>query len=135
MPTQAPSIQITRYERPRGFGALIFGGAVLSYICFAGVAILPDESSAWQIIDDFLPGSADSFRWIIKTTVPPLIAIHTIEAVAFDLTRLAPHGASRGGLLWWKWILSCWIEGFFCWKRFASVVAAKKASADGARKR
>ncbi|KAF4452097.1 hypothetical protein F53441_5030 [Fusarium austroafricanum] len=127
MSTRIPPVKTSRYERPRGLAALVFGGALFSYICWAGVALVPEESSIWQIFDNISPGTTESFRWIVKTGVPPLMMIHTVEAVAFDLTRLIPYGVPRWGLLWWKWIITCWIEGFTCWKRFASVNTTKKS--------
>lgn len=127
MSTRSTPVQITTYKRPRGLAALVFGGAVLSFISLAGVVFIADDSWIWQILDDVSSGRAESFRWIIKTGVPPLVVIHTIEAIAFDRTRLIPHGVPRWGLLWWKWVLTCWIEGFTCWQRFASVITTKSA--------
>ncbi|CCT68049.1 uncharacterized protein FFUJ_06805 [Fusarium fujikuroi IMI 58289] len=129
MSTRTSPVKITEYARPRGITALVFGGAVFSYLCLAGVTLISENNAIWQTIDSISPGSAETFRWIVKTGVPPLIVIHSIEAVAFDRTRLMPHGVPRWGLLWWKWVLSCWIEGIGCWQRFASVVNAKKAAA------
>ncbi|WZH47157.1 Integral membrane protein [Fusarium acuminatum] len=127
MSTRSSPVQITTYKRPRGLAALVFSGAVLSFISLAGVVFIPDESWIWQIFDDISSGRAESFRWIIKTGVPPLVVIHTIEAIAFDRTRLMRHGVPRWGLLWWKWVLTCWVEGFTCWQRFASVITTKQA--------
>lgn len=127
MSTRTSPVQITTYERPRGLAALVFGGAVFSYICLTGVIFIPDENSLWHIFDTISSGRAESFRWIIKTGVPPLVVIHSIEAIAFDRTRLTRHGVPRWGLLWWKWVLTCWIEGFTCWQRFASAITTKNA--------
>ncbi|KAI1850893.1 hypothetical protein JX266_003558 [Neoarthrinium moseri] len=53
-----------------------------------------------------------------------LFGAHTIESVIFAATRLRKHGVPVFSLLWFKWMLACFIGGQLTYKHFDNVVRA-----------
>lgn len=79
----------------------------------AGVAspyIVPG-SKLWALLEDYVPGGASRVLWIARNIVPWLALAHALESVLFDQLRMRKYGVPRWSLLWWKWELSCFIEG------------------------
>ncbi|KAI7780204.1 hypothetical protein LA080_016289 [Diaporthe eres] len=53
-----------------------------------------------------------------------VVGAHSIEAPLFAATKLRKHGVPFFSVLWWKWVLACFIGGVSAWKHFALTVAA-----------
>ncbi|KAL8686104.1 MAG: hypothetical protein Q9218_007344 [Villophora microphyllina] len=126
------STTVKEYRRPRGFLAIVFALVVMTYTLFNRRA-------------NFLPGSlvydtvlqhAKPFAKICFAIQPwlfyPMVLLHAVETINFDRTRLQKHSVSRFTSLWWKWVMSCFIEGVGSYMRFDTVVKEeeeKKAKA------
>lgn len=125
MSTNSHPIQIAEYKPPRGLGVVVFSGVLLNVACFVGLPWLVPSSLPWRLLENGFPGGPTRFQSIIKISFWSLTAIHSLEVIAFDRTRMVRHGVRRWSSLWWKWILTCWVEGFTCWQRIDAMIAAK----------
>ena len=75
----------------------------------------------------WFPGGPKVFLFLAKNIALPVLAIHCTEVYILDKTRLRKYGVQRGSPLWWKWIASCFIEGFGCFQRIDAQVKRKEA--------
>lgn len=48
------------------------------------------------------------------------------QAYHMDRTRLQPHSVPRLSSLWWKWVVSTFIEGFHNFWRFDAIVERER---------
>lgn len=121
-------IYITEYAWPEGFEILVFGAVTFYYFCSALLPWVVPGSLIWTLLEAGFPGGPIWFRWIVKVIFMPVIAIHLVECFIFN-NKLHRHGVDRAstGNLWWKWQLSCYIEGFGCFKRTGRIIAKKTA--------
>lgn len=53
-----------------------------------------------------------------------VVVAHSIEAPLFAATKLRKHGVPFFSVLWWKWVLACFVGGLNAWIHFAQTVAA-----------
>ncbi|KKY35300.1 putative integral membrane [Diaporthe ampelina] len=53
-----------------------------------------------------------------------VVGAHALEALLFAATKLRKHGVPFLSLLWWKWVLGCFVGGGAAWMHFAQTVAA-----------
>lgn len=53
-----------------------------------------------------------------------VVGSHAIEAPLFAATKLRKHGVPFFSVLWWKWVVACFVGGIAAWKHFALTVAA-----------
>lgn len=123
-------VYITEYVPPQGLDIVIFGAVI---IYFASVASLPwvvPGSGFWKILTAVFPGGPEWFRWTVRVLFFPVVAIHSVEAFAFD-RKLQRHGVDRWSHLWWLWVSSCFVEGFCSFRRTNSVIAQKRAQKEG----
>jgi len=88
-------------------------------------------------------GSWASWIWSLGGTVPQIaqlayqlqpvllpivVVLHSLEATWMARSRLAKHQVKLGSVLWWKWAIDTWVEGFGAMKRFDGIVEEIKAS-------
>jgi len=78
----------------------------------------------------WFPGGPETFLWLVKGIQPVVLAIHIGETWLLDRTRLRKYGVLRGSALWWKWVVSCLIEGFGCFQRIDGMIKQKKVEAE-----
>lgn len=119
-------VQITAYARPRGFDWVVFGGVLWYFFNAATLPLVVPGSRVWDILTVVFPGGPLWFRWIVRAIFVPVVALHLTEAVLFDRKRMQRHGVQRWSGLWWKWELSCFIEGLAAWHRIDGIIAQKK---------
>ena len=77
----------------------------------------------------WFPGGAGWFLWISNGIAIPVLGIHLFEAYKLDNTRLRKYGIERGSHVWWKWIMSCLLEGYPCFQRIDGEVKRKEVEA------
>lgn len=121
-------VYVTEYALPEGVEAVIFAAIAGYFVCLASLPWVVPGSQLWDVLDMFFPGGAVWFRWVVKAVFVPYIGIHTTECFLFN-QKLHKHGVDRATSsgLWWKWQLSCFFEGFGCFKRVNRIVARKTA--------
>jgi hypothetical protein len=129
-------IKITEYVPPQKLWHLLLFGLCL--VCF--VSFSPVGSP------DLGPNAPHSrvnllyMFWSLGGLVPELsyfahdvamyvfvlmVVVHGSEAGWFAYSRLRRHRVSVGTLVWWQWVLSCFIEGFGSFLRFNQLVREK----------
>lgn len=79
------------------------------------------------LYDHLLSRSSTALKiatWIQNGLFYFLFGAHSIETVIFA-RRLSKHGVNFLGLAWWKWMVTCFIGGKFCFEHFDQLVGAK----------
>ncbi|CAI7584747.1 unnamed protein product [Penicillium palitans] len=105
-------ITLTEYRAPRGIHAVIFvlnlqpGSDLYEYL---GLHRVP-----W-------------FPRLVCITQPLVVAIHIIETIALIVTQLKPLNVPVLSGLWWKWVASCFVEGYGSFARIKQFVKEQKA--------
>lgn len=122
---------ITEYKPPTGFAAVVLGSIMFYFACFFSLPWITPGSTAWEAVESFFPGGNPWFRWVVKAIFYPVLAIHTVEAVVFDRTRMRRHRVPRWSKLWWQWEINCWMEGATSWQRIDALIASKRAEKEG----
>ena len=110
-------ITITEYERPRGLHLVVFSGVLLTLVAYCKRSnFLP---GSW--LHDNLFGNLPGFSRFCYTIQPlvfyGILVIHTAEAAFMATARLTKHSVPVFGVLWWKWIISTFVDGFFSFQR------------------
>ncbi|PKS11788.1 hypothetical protein jhhlp_001081 [Lomentospora prolificans] len=119
-------VDITVYAAPRGVDVLVFGAVVFYYVCFFTLPWAVEGSPIWAFWDAVFPGGAGVYRWVVKTIFVPVLGIHLTEMAILHRTRMRPYGIVAGTGVWWKWMGSCFFEGYPSFRRFDRLVAEKR---------
>jgi hypothetical protein len=86
----------------------------------------------YDTILPWFPGGPEWFLLILKVIALPVVTIHLTEAYLFDKKKLRKYNVQKGTGLWWKWIVSCFIEGYGCFQRIDAMVKIKEREAEKA---
>ncbi|KAJ5503512.1 hypothetical protein N7463_006386 [Penicillium fimorum] len=117
-------ITLTEYRAPRGIHAVIFGLCFLLYVtCFQRNNLHPG-SALYEYLGLQRVPWLPRFVYIIQ---PYVVAIHVFETVALAVTVLKPLNVPVLSGLWWKWIVSCSVEGYGSFVRIKKFVKEQKA--------
>jgi hypothetical protein len=128
------NVRITEYEPPRKPAHIVvFGLCVMAFTFFATKDRIVPGTWFYDNVLPWFPGGPEWFHWTVKIVGPLTLAIHTFETWNLDRTRLRKYGVERGSALWFKWILSCYIEGFGCYQRIDATVKRKKLELEKAK--
>ncbi|GAO13383.1 uncharacterized protein UV8b_00637 [Ustilaginoidea virens] len=120
-------VYVTRYRGPGFAQGVVVAGVALYFFCLASLPWVVPGSRIWTLLLAHFPGGPESFRWLVKTLVLPVIGAHTLEPIYLDYSRLRKHGVDRWSGQWWLWIVSCVFEGALVFRRFDKVVAEMRA--------
>lgn len=120
------SITVKRYERPRGFMAVVFVACCLTYIVF------PQRSNfqAGSLLYDIMLYRVDKFAkfcYYVQPFIMSLSLLHVTEAIWMARGRLRKHSVPTFSRLWWQWFLSNAVEGVGAFIRFDRIVDAERA--------
>lgn len=125
------SIQITEYEPPKSLvHRTIFGLCAMTFVIFTTKQWIVPGTWVYDKVLPWWPGGPEWFLWISNVIALPVLGIHLYEAYTLDSTRLRKYGVERGSRVWWKWICSCFIEGFACFQRIDATVKRKELEAE-----
>jgi hypothetical protein len=124
------STKITSYIPPTSaFHVFVFSACTFMFGNFIFYSrIIPGTLFYDKVLAHF-PGGPEMFKWLVRTIALPVLAIHFGEAYMMDKTRLRKYSVQRGTALWWKWIASCFVEGYGCWVRIDEEVKRKEEEA------
>ena len=79
------------------------------------------------IVERVLGTSFARFCWIIQPwLITFMLALHGAEAIHFARSRLRRHSVNPRTLLYWKWVMTTFIEGIFAFRRFDRHVLVKR---------
>lgn len=115
-------IIVKTYRSPRKFHAIVFVTVLVTLVAFSTKSNFLPGSLLYDNILHRVPRFAN-FCLLVFPIIDPLIVVtHTAEAATMIRTRLRRHGVALFTPLWWKWTISCWIEGVGSFQRFDKIV-------------
>lgn len=124
-------VRVTEYKRPRSpFHVFVFTACLFTLIIFGTRSKIVPGTWFYDEVLPWFPGGGKRFVWIVDRIGLPVLGIHLTEIYLLNKTRLRKYGVERGSLLWWKWIASCFIEGYGCFQRIDDMVLLKKKAAE-----
>ncbi|KAL9113237.1 MAG: hypothetical protein Q9227_002572 [Pyrenula ochraceoflavens] len=119
-------ISVSEYVPPASLSqALVFTAVTVAFIAFSRRANFESGSILHQLVLYKFPGFEKLCYTLQPYVIVFMMVIHTTESIVMDRTRLRKHGVKTGTGLWWKWMISCFFEGFFSFRRFDELVKAK----------
>ncbi|KAG5981331.1 hypothetical protein E4U55_003060 [Claviceps digitariae] len=120
-------IPMDKYHPPGPADLAVMLSVAFYFLSVASLPWIAPGSPLWRLLAAYFPGGPDTFRWLVKALILPVVGIHTLEPLYLDLSRLQKHGVDRWSVQWWMWIVSCVFEGVMAFKRFDRVIARKRA--------
>jgi len=126
---RALGVRITSYQAPRRpLHLLVFGLCAMSFVLdLTYQYIVPGTFVYDVLVVPWYPGGPEWFFWTTRMQTLPKILIHLTETFLLDRTRLSRYGVKRWSGLWWKWALSCFIEGFGTFQRIDAEAGRQEA--------
>ncbi|KAI0884528.1 uncharacterized protein GGS22DRAFT_163734 [Annulohypoxylon maeteangense] len=118
-------IRVSSFTPPSGFGLLTFAGVVTYFVCAATYSLVVPKTQVWALLDQFWPGGASGYKWIVRALFAPVIVCHVGEAWWMARGRLRRHSVEFGSKVWWLWTLGTFVEGLPAMRRFDRVVEAE----------
>lgn len=115
-------ITVKKYKRPKGFLAVVFVAAGCTIVCFSRRSNFLPGSRLYDSVLRHVPSFARFCYDIQPFLLYPVLAIHVSEAVWMETTRLEKHNVPRFSKLWWKWVLSTFVEGVGAFIRLDMIV-------------
>lgn len=116
-------VTITKYAPPKLADWIAISGILALYGSGVAAPWISPDTKIWDLLTQYFPGGPARFLWIASTIVPVLALTHALESLLFDRFRMQKHGVPRWSALWWKWEISCFVEGIGAWKRIGEVIA------------
>lgn len=126
-------IKLTSYlppQKPAHF--IVFGLCAMAYINFATKHLMVPGTLFYDKVLPWWPRGPEAYLSTVNKVFYPMLAIHFTEAFFLDRTKLKKYGVARGSALWWKWIVSVFIEGWGSWDRIAAEMDRKTKEAEKA---
>lgn len=130
-------IKITEYVPPKmGWQMGMFGLCLICFVSFSpfGSKDLGPEAvhsrvnllySFWSL-GGLVPGLSYFAHDVAIYVFVFMCVVHGGEASWLAYSRLQKHQVPMFTLVWWQWVLSCFIEGFGSFVRFDRVVKGKE---------
>lgn len=117
-------IKITRYIPPQSAMEMVtFVCVVLTMLSFSWRGNFQPGSPFYQTFGlGYVPAFAGFCRAIQPWLLASTLTIHGGEAVWMARTRLRRHQVEEWSWLWWRWVGTCFFEGFFSFRRFDGMV-------------
>ncbi|KAF7946329.1 hypothetical protein EAE96_009328 [Botrytis aclada] len=114
---------ITRYEPPKTFAhRLVFGLCLTTAVIFTTKSHIVPGTFPYDNVLPWFPGGPETFLWITDKIALPTLAIHVVEVIWMDRSRLRKYNIERGSSMWWKWMASCLIEGIGSFARIDAMI-------------
>ena len=120
------NITVKRYAPPKGIMAVVFGTCLWTYITFSRRSHFLPGSLYHDYFFKFVPGLAKFCYTIQPLLIALMVAIHLVEVVHLAITRLDKHTVPMLSQLWWKWILSDFVEGYGALQRIDQIVGEER---------
>lgn len=120
------NITVKTYAPPSGFKAVIFGACLWTYVTFSRRSHFLPGSLYYDYFFGFVPGFAKFCYTIQPLIITLMVVLHSAEVIHLAITRLEKHTVPVFSQLWWKWILSDFVEGVGALKRFDRIVEEER---------
>ena len=116
------NITVKTYAPPKGFMAFVFGACLWSYLTFSRRSHFLPGSLYYDYFFRFVPGLASFCYKFQPLMISLMVVLHGAEVIHLAITRLEKHTVPVFSQLWWKWILSDFVEGVGALTRFNRIV-------------
>lgn len=126
------NITVKKYKRPKGFMAVVFVATACTFVLFSKRSNFQPGSFVYDSVMRHVPGFAKFCYKIQPMVIYPMVVLHSGEAIYMERSRLEKHTVPKFSKLWWKWLLSTFVEGVGAFVRFDRIVEieeVKKANA------
>lgn len=127
------NITVKKYKRPRGVMAVVFVAAACTFVVFAKRSNFEAGSFLYDNVLKYAPGFAKWCYKIQPLVIYPMATIHGWEAYHMQKSRLEKHNVPFMSKLWWKWVLSTFVEGVGAFMRFDRIVEKEKEMTEKAK--
>lgn len=125
------NINVKEYKNPRGFMTVVFVACACTYLAFFRRANFEAGSLLYDMLLKYFPRFAN-FCWAIQPYLFGFMVVaHSGEAVYMERRYLRKHTVRMGSLVWWKWMVSTFVEGVGSFKRFEEVVREEESRREG----
>ena len=136
------SITINEYVPPMmGWQVLLFGLSLVSFVSFSpfGSRDLGPNAPHSRVnllymfwsLGGLVPKLSYFAHDIATYMFVFLVVVHGGETIWLAVSRLRKHRVKVGSLVWWQWVLSCFVEGFGSFMRFDQLVREKEEEKAG----
>lgn len=115
-------ITVKKYTRPKGLSIVVPIAVACTLAAFSLRSNFQPGSYLYDYLLESFPVFARFCYTIQPLLLPLVVGIHSAEAAHMASSRLEKHSVPMCTLLWWKWILNCFLEGFGSFVRFDGMV-------------
>ncbi|GME41615.1 hypothetical protein GTA08_BOTSDO00509 [Neofusicoccum parvum] len=122
-------ITVKQYTRPRGAHAVVFAVCALTYVLVSRRANALPGSFIYDHVLKHAPGFAAFTAQVQPIVLALMVGIHVVESSVMA-RRLQRHNVALLSGLWWKWVASCFIEGFGALQRVDALVQEGRREKD-----
>lgn len=126
-------IIIREYTIPRGFHAVVFALCFSAYICLSRRSNFLPGSILYSAVFQYFPKFANLCYVVQPTLLATMVLIHVVEAGILAVKVLKPHRVPMFSGLWWKWMISVFIEGYGAFQRTEKIVQKERKRIDEAK--
>lgn len=126
-------ITIREYTIPKGFHAVVFTLCFSAYICLSARSNFLPGSILYSAVFQYSPKFANLCYVVQPALLATMILIHVVEAGILAVKVLKPHRVHMFSGLWWKWMVSTFIEGYGAFQRTEKIVQKERKRIDDAK--
>lgn len=111
------TITVKEYHGPSSISEII-----IFTTCILTLAVLSRKQNITpgSLLHNMILIQTPTFAHILERMQPiflPVLCIHCAEAVFMATVKLNRHTVPVGSSLWWKWVISTFIDGLFSFRR------------------
>ena len=128
-------IVVKKYKGPRIWWHVgLFWVCFVTFCAFAARGNFVEGSAFYNTFLKSVPKFAYFCYRIQPIVLYVMLLIHGSEAGHMAKSRLAKYNVPRYSVLWWKWVLTTFVEGFPNFHRFDECVEEEKREKERAKK-
>ncbi|MCJ1259325.1 hypothetical protein MMC24_007162 [Lignoscripta atroalba] len=116
------NVTVKKYKRPKGWMIAVFLASACTFVAFSMRSNFEPGSFLYDNVLKGTPRFARFCHTIQPLLIYPMLALHASEAAQMGRSRLRKHTVPMFSKLWWKWILSTFVEGVGAFIRFDRIV-------------
>ncbi|PSR99222.1 hypothetical protein BD289DRAFT_424331 [Coniella lustricola] len=119
------------YYPPEGVGFLSLAGVTFYFVCavlvFSGH--VERGSAVWRLVEAIrFPGGPETYVWLVRFLLLPMLAVHGFEAAHMARGRLAARNVPVGSTVWLLWVVNAFFEGVPVYQRWDRRILGKEKS-------
>lgn len=127
------NITVKRYARPKGATAIALVLILSIFLIFSKRSNFQPGSFLHDLALVYAPALA-KFGYMVQPLVfYSMISVHLGECIYLVRGRLQKHTVPKLSKLWWKWVLSSFVEGYGSFVRFDEIVKEEELKRENAK--